>query len=263
MRIGFVGLGTMGLPMALNLTRDFTVTVWNRTTSKYAPLVEAGAAVGETPSQVAQRSDIIFVMLFDAAAIEDVLQDLKLALRGKILVNTSSVPEDFSRRLAQEVTEAGGDFVEMPVSGSKLPAEQGRLVGMMAGDREVVQKIHRVMEPITCAAIYCGPIGSGLRSKYVANLFATTLAVGLAQSMGLAKAQGLDLAVMGEILNAGPMASAYSQSKITKILADDWSPQAATKDCYNSSKMICGASEAVGARTPLSKFSSTFSRGEE
>lgn len=124
----------MGTPMALNMSRHFPVTVWNRSSSKYPPLVEAGAKVGSTPSQVAQESDIIFIMLFDAAAIEDILEDLKTSLTGKTVVNTSSVPEEFSHYLAKQVNQAGGEFVEMPVSGSKLPAEQGQLVGMLGGD---------------------------------------------------------------------------------------------------------------------------------
>ncbi|KAI8945294.1 hypothetical protein F4801DRAFT_138742 [Xylaria longipes] len=251
MRIGFLGLGTMGTPMALNLGRHFPVTVWNRSSSKYAPLTEAGAKVGATPSQMAQESDIIFIMLFDAAAIEDILDDLKTSLAGKTVVNTSSVPEEFSHYLAGEVSRAGGEFVEMPVSGSKLPAEQGQLVGMLGGAAQVVERLRPVLEPITCAAVHCGPIGYGLRTKYAVNLYVTALAVGLAESMNLAAAQGIDLAVLGEVLNAGPAASAYARNKITKITTEDWSPQAATKDCYNSSKLICQAVEASGARSPL------------
>ncbi|KAI0490753.1 hypothetical protein F4859DRAFT_20812 [Xylaria cf. heliscus] len=251
MRIGFLGLGTMGTPMALNLARCFPITVWNRSASKYPPLVEAGAEVGSTPSQVAQVSDIIFIMLFDAAAIEDVLDHLKTSLAGKIVVNTSSVPEEFSHYLAKEVSQAGGKFVEMPVSGSKLPAEQGELVGMLGGDAQVVKQIETFLSPITCAAVHCGPIGYGLRTKYAVNLYVTALAVGLAESMNLAAAQGIDLAVLGQVLNAGPAASAYSRSKIKKIIAQDWSPQASTKDCYNSSTLICQAVEGSAVRSPL------------
>ncbi|KAI8633136.1 hypothetical protein F5Y19DRAFT_471395 [Xylariaceae sp. FL1651] len=241
----------MGAPMALNLCRHYPVTVWNRSSSKYPPLIQAGARVGATPSEVARQSDVIFAMLFDAAAIDDIFGDLKKALAGKTLVNTSSVSGAYSHYLAQEVSQAGGRFIEMPVSGSKVPAEQGRLVGMMAGDVHVVEQTRHVMEPITCAAVYCGPVGYGLKTKYAVNLYLVTITAGLAESMNLARAQGLDLAVLGEVLNAGPMASAYSKTKITKILAQDWSAQAAIKDCYNSAKLICAASEEVGAHSPL------------
>ena len=114
----------MGTPMALNLSRHFPVTVWNRTPSRYPPLIEAGAKVGATPAQVAEQSEVIFVMLFDAAAIEDILEDLKKALTGKMLINSSSVSEAFSYYLAYEVNKSVGAFIEMPVSGSKLPAEK-------------------------------------------------------------------------------------------------------------------------------------------
>ncbi|KAI1188837.1 6-phosphogluconate dehydrogenase [Nemania serpens] len=190
-------------------------------------------------------------MLFDGAAIDDVLKDLKPSLAGKTLVNTGSVSEEFSHHLADEVRRAGGQFVEMPVSGSKVPAEQGQLVGMLAGDADVVEKIRHVMKPITSAAIYCGPVGYGLRTKYAVNLYMITLNVGLAESMNLAKAQGLDLAVLGQVLNARPMASAYARGKIAKITSQEWSPQAAVRDCHNSSKLICAAVEAAGARSPL------------
>ncbi|KAI0434646.1 hypothetical protein F5Y09DRAFT_214252 [Xylaria sp. FL1042] len=251
MRVGFLGLGTMGTPMALNLSRHFPITVWNRSSSKYPPLVEAGAKVGVTPVQVAEDSDVIFTMLFDAAAIDEVLKDLRKSLKGKTVVNTSSVPEEFSHYLAKEVSQEGGQFVEMPVSGSKVPAEQGRLVGMFGGDANVVEKIQHIMKPITCAAIYCGPIGYGLKTKYAVNLYMTAISVGLAESMNLAKAQGLDPTVLGEVINAGPADSAYARNKIMKITTGDWSPQAATKDCYNSSKLICTAVEASAARSPL------------
>ncbi|RWA11135.1 hypothetical protein EKO27_g3973 [Xylaria grammica] len=251
MRIGFLGLGTMGSPMALNLSRHFPITVWNRSPSKYPRLVDAGAKVGATPRHVVEQSDVIFIMLFDAAAIDDVLEDLKRSLAGKTVVNTSSVPEEFSHYLAKEVSEAGGQFIEMPVSGSKVPAEQGQLVGLLGGDAHVVEKIRYIMQPITCAAVYCGPIGYGLKTKYAVNLYMTAVSVGLAESMNLARAQGLDLAVLGEVINAGPAASAYARNKIAKITTQDWSPQAAAKDCYNSTKLICAAVEASAARSPF------------
>ncbi|KAI1351344.1 hypothetical protein F5Y01DRAFT_325496 [Xylaria sp. FL0043] len=254
MRIGFIGLGIMGTPMALNLSRHFPVTVWNRTPSRYPPLIKAGAKVSATPAQVAEQSEVIFTMLFDATAIETILEDLKKALAGKILINTSSISEAFSYYLAKEVSKAGGEFIEMPVSGSKLPAEKGQLVGMLGGDVHVVNKIRHILKPITCAAIHCGPHGYGLKTKYAVNLYVTTLAVGLAESMNLAKAQGLDLAILGEVISAGPAASVYAQNKITKITTEDWSPQATTKDCYKSSKLICAALKATGARSPLTEI---------
>ncbi|RTE84205.1 hypothetical protein BHE90_001288 [Fusarium euwallaceae] len=225
----------MGTPMALNLCRKSSVIVWNRNPSKYTALANSGAKIGETPSQVAQQSDFIFTMLFDGAAIQSVIDNdsnfLK-AIRGKTLINTSSVSVEFSHKLAQQVREAGGHFIEMPVSGSKIPAEQGQL-------------------PITKSAVYCGPIGSGLKVKYAVNLFLVAVTAGLGESMNLARAQGIDLEAFGQVLDNCALASPYSKVKVGKILKEDWSPQAAIDDCYNSTELIKSAARSVQVETPM------------
>ena len=263
MRVGFLGLGIMGSPMALNLCRRFPVTVWNRSESKYKPLVEAGATVGKTPSHVVEQSDLVFTMLFDGPAIQSVIDtdsNFLKAIRNKTLINTSSVSVDFSHKLARQVHEAGGNFIEMPVSGSAVPAAQGQLIGMMAGDQIIAEKIKAVVEPITKTTIYCGPIGSGLKAKYAVNLFLITTTAGLAESMNLARAQGLDLEAFGQVLDNCPLASAYSTMKIPKILKEDWSPQAAIKDCYNSTELIKSAGKEAQAQTPLLQACNTLYR---
>lgn len=253
MRLGFLGLGVMGSPMARNLAKKYPLMAWNRSPAKYATLKQASAvSFGETPAKVVENSDIIFVMLFNAAAIQSILDvDFKRALPGKILVNTSSVSVEFSKFFDKEIREAGGQFLEMPVSGSKVPAEEGQLVGMMAGDRDLAETIKPFVEPLTRSAVYCGPIGSGLKAKYAINTLLITLTVGLAEAMNLAKAQGLDLAAFGQVVEACPMASAYSHIKVGKMLAQDWSPQAALKDCYNSTQLIQSAAVSANIQSPL------------
>lgn len=250
--------------MALNLCRQFPVAVWNRNNAKCTSLIEAGAKAANTPSGVVEQSDITFIMLFDDHAIQSMINqdndNFWKALRGKTLVNTSSVSVEFSHKLAEQVRNAGGKFVEMPVSGSKVPAEQGQLVGMMAGDSEVAEQVRPVVKPITAAAIYCGPIGSGLKAKYAINLFLVSVTAGLAESVNLARAQGVDLEAFGQVINSCPLASAYSKVKIAKILQEDWAPQAAIKDCYNSTELIKSAAQGVQVDTPLIKVCNSLYR---
>jgi 3-hydroxyisobutyrate dehydrogenase-like beta-hydroxyacid dehydrogenase len=204
---------------------------------------------------VAEQSDLIFTMLFDELAIQSILTDgFKKALRNKTLINTSSVSVDFSRTLASQIANAGGKFIEMPVSGSKVPAEQGKLVGMMAGDKALCQETMPYVEPLTSATIYCGPVGSGLKMKYAINAYLITMTAGLAESVSLAQAQGLDLDAYSQVLAAGPLSSAYSKLKVDKILAKDWSAQAAIKDCYNSTQLIEAAAAEAGTQSPLVKL---------
>ncbi|KAL3451348.1 putative NAD binding NADP oxidoreductase coenzyme F420-dependent [Aspergillus insuetus] len=254
MCFGFIGLGVMGVPMARNLGRHFPLTVWNRSPSKYALLKETGVqiAIGETPAKVVAQSDIIFVMLFNALAFDSILTpEFYHALRGKTLVNTSSVGVEFNKSLSEKIQAAGGTFLEMPVSGSKVPAEQGQLVGLMAGDPHVADRIRPFVKPLTKSAVYCGPIGSGLKAKYAVNTLLITLTVGLSESVNLARAQGLDLEAFEQVLEACPMASAYSKLKVAKIRDNDWSAQASLKDCYNSTQLIQSAAAAAETRSPL------------
>lgn len=263
MKVGFLGLGMMGTPMAINLCRKFSVVVWNRNDSKYDALIDAGAAIGKTPSDVIEQSNVIFTMLFDGSAIQSMIDNddnfLK-SIRGKTLINTSSVSVDYSHKLAQQIHAAGGNFIEMPVSGSKIPAEQGQLVGMIAGDPTISDVIKPIVEPITSIAVYCGPIGSGLKAKYAINLFLVSVTAGLAESMNLARAQGINLESFGKVLNACPLASAYSRVKVAKILKEDWSPQAAIKDCYNSTQLIRSAAQDVQVQTPLIELCNSLYR---
>lgn len=260
MRVGFMGLGFMGTPMALNLARKFQLTVWNRTMTKCEPLRSTGATIADTPAAVLRQSDVVFTMLFNEAAYRTVIFDAAFteALRGKTIINTSSVSEAFSKHLDEQVRAAGGRYLEMPVSGSRVPAEQGQLVGMLAGDRAEAQRVDPLLRTITKAAVYCGGIGMGLRTKFATNLYLITMTAGLAESMNLARAQGLDVHAFGEVLDAGPMASPYSKLKVAKMIAEDWSPQAAIADCYNLTELVQNAAGEVGAQTPLMTVCNTL-----
>ncbi|KAF4554426.1 NADPH-dependent reductive aminase-like protein [Elsinoe fawcettii] len=252
LRVGFIGLGYMGTPMALNLSRRFSLIVWNRSAAKCTPLLEVGAKVAQQPRDVVDQSDVVFTMLFDEHAIQSLMDDSFLeTLRNKILINTSSVSVEFSHRLSKQVGDAGGRFLEMPVSGSRMPAEQGKLVGLMAGDRALADEVRELTGPITKEALYCGDIGAGLRTKFALNLFLITLTAGLAEAMNFARLQGLDLLVVARAIGAGPMASAYTEIKTEKIVRNDWSPQAGMRDCENSTRLIRSEAERLGCHAPL------------
>ncbi|KAK7953259.1 Nad-binding protein [Apiospora saccharicola] len=242
----------MGTPMALNLSKRFPVAVWNRSPSKYPSLQATGCHIAQKPSEVVRHCSITFMMLFDAPAIQSIFdEDMRRSLRGRTIVNTSSVPVDFSHYIAAQVHECGGSFIEMPVSGSRIPAEQGQLIGLMAGEAGVAEYVKPFTEPLTKTTVYCGPIGAGLQMKYATNTYLTIMTAGLAEAMNLAEAQGLDIATFGRVLDEGPLASDYSKIKVAKILKGDWSPQGSVQDCYNSTQLIKSASQITGTRSPM------------
>src|SRR5262245_29520574 len=133
MRIGFIGLGIMGTPMALNLLRSGQpLIVWNRSADKAEPLRAAGAEVAASAGEVFTQADAIILMLATQAAIDDVLGRgsalFAERVRGRTLIHMGTTAPEYSRALESDIRAAGGFYVEAPVSGSRLPAEAGELV---------------------------------------------------------------------------------------------------------------------------------------
>ncbi len=209
MRIGFIGLGVMGQPMAANLVAaGRELVVWNRNADKCDGLRAAGAEVAADARGVFARAGVVIVMLFDHEAIDQVLKrDTPVfteMVRGRTLINMSSVSPEYSRALARDVERAGGRFVEAPVSGSRVPAEKGQLVAMLGGDASVCEQVRPLLAPMCHDAVYCGPAGSALLMKLAVNLFMLVTAVGLAETVHFADRQGLDRATLRAGHQCGP-----------------------------------------------------------
>jgi 3-hydroxyisobutyrate dehydrogenase len=256
MKLGFIGLGTMGEPMALNLTRArHPLTVWNRSPQKCVPLRDAGATIVDSVADVFRGSDVVFLMLIDSAAIDHVLRrgtpSFAEMLSGRTVVNMSSVEPDYSCGLEKDTKDVGGRFVEAPVSGSRVPAESGQLVAMVAGDQSVVADVSPLLRPMCHEVVFCGSAGSALRMKLAANIFMLALATGLAEAVHFADRQRLDRQLVQTVLNASAMASAFSRMKLAKLVADDYSPQALARDGCNSTRLITNAARDAHTATGL------------
>jgi len=256
MKLGFIGLGTMGQPMALNLIRArYPLTVWNRSPHKCVPLRDAGATIVDSVADVFRRSDVVFLMLVDGAIIDHVLRRgtplFAEMLSGRTVVNMSSVEPDYSCGLEKDTKDAGGRFVEAPVSGSRVPAESGQLVAMVAGDQSVIADVSPLLRPMCHEVVLCGSAGSALRMKLAANIFMLALATGLAEAVHFADRQRLDRQLVQTVLNASAMASAFSRMKLAKLVADDYSPQALARDGCNSTRLITNAARDAHTATGL------------
>ena len=229
--IGFIGLGTMGESMALNLAKaGSSLVVWNRTPSKSAVLAKAGAVVAKDPAEVFARCEVVILMLVDGAATDAVLArgDRAFATRvqRRTLVNMSTPSPEYSKSLADDVGDAGGRFVEAPVSGSRKPAEAGQLVAMVGGEPDVVETVRPLLAPMCKAVIYCGAVPNGLFMKLAVNVFLTAVVTGLAEAAHFAESHGLDLAKFVAAVDSGPLASDVSRVKGAKLVAHDFAAQA-------------------------------------
>jgi 3-hydroxyisobutyrate dehydrogenase len=262
-RVGFVGLGVMGQPMAMRLAEAGTrLTVWNRSPERAEPVRRLGAEVASGAAEVFARADVVFVMLAHEAATDEVLgrgtPGFAGLVAGRVLVAMGSNAPDYSRGLAADVLAAGGGYVEAPVSGSRRPAEDGQLVALVGGDPGTVARVRPLLAPMCREAVFCGPVGHGTLMKLAVNLYLDTTIAGLAEAVHFADRSGLDLETFRTALDSGALASGVTRVKVPKLITRDFSVQAATADAYNNTLVIARAARAAGIATPLLDLSSAL-----
>ncbi|MBB4740761.1 3-hydroxyisobutyrate dehydrogenase [Actinoplanes octamycinicus] len=256
MTVGFLGLGVMGRPMALNLARAGTdLVVWNRSAAAAEALREAGAAVATDVADLFARADVVFMMLADDRVADRVLDrdapGFERLVAGRTLVHMGTTSPAWSRGLDEQIRDAGGHYVEAPVSGSRVPAETAQLVAMLAGTDPDLDRVAPLLAPMCRETVRCGPVPNGLLMKLAVNTFLISMVTGLAESFHFAARHKLDQATLLAALDAGPMASAVSRIKARKLLDRDFSVQASIRDVLYNNHLIVEAAETAGISSPL------------
>ncbi|MFJ6690261.1 NAD(P)-dependent oxidoreductase [Streptomyces sp. NPDC091294] len=254
--VGFIGLGIMGQPMALRLAHAGTpLVVHNRTPARAAPLRAAGARVADGPAEVFGRAETVILMLADGPAVDAVLArgtpEFAARVAGHTVVHMGTTSPGYSHGLEADVRAAGGRYVEAPVSGSRVPAETGGLVAMLAGEDSAVARVRPVLAPLCRETFVCGAAPNALLTKLAVNLFLITLVTGLTEAFHFAERHGLDRRRFLDVLDAGPMASAVSRMKAPKLLTGDFTAQAAASDVLKNNRLIAEAARAAGLASPL------------
>jgi 3-hydroxyisobutyrate dehydrogenase len=255
-RIGFAGLGTMGVPMAHSLLRaGVPLRVWNRHAAKCAPLVAAGAVAAASVDALFAQTQTILLMLADEAAIDAVLargtSTFAARVKGRTLVNMGTVATDYSQTLCGEIRAAGGAYVEAPVSGSRKPAEAGQLVGLVAGRDAEVARVRSLMAPMCSKTVACGDVPNALLMKHATNMLLIPIMAGLSHAARFAKLAGLDLAVFSDVPLSGQMASDLLRAKLPKLVAADFAPQAAVRNVRTSADAAILAAGLCGFDPPI------------
>lgn len=256
MKVGFIGIGHMGEPMARNLLRaGVPLLVWNRSPEKCEALDDFGAEHAASLQDLFKRSTTVMLMLLDSGAIDAVLgrgtPAFALRVCGKIIVHLGTTSPDYSRELERDVIAAGGAYVEAPVSGSRQPAEQGQLIGMIAGHDDAVEAVLPLL-PSLCARVFrCGLVPGALRMKLAANHYLIGMVTVLAETTHAAQHANVDLQTLRQVLDAGPMASTVSRTKLDKLVGRDFAPQAAIRDVSTITDLVLAQCERSGQPTPL------------
>jgi len=263
MRVGVAGLGVMGAAVAARLMEvGHEVTVWNRTPEKTKALADTGAKVASTPAQLASAVEATITMLTDAAAIDSVYNGpnglLAGDVKGKLLIEMSTVPPKVPLALAPKVRAKGAAFVECPVGGSTAPARQGKLLGLMGAEPADAERAKPLLDQLCRRLEHCGPVGTGASMKLAINLPLMVAWQAYGEAFAIARSVGWDakrLVALFNESNGGNKALNARAEMIAKLL-DGEDPGATTFSIANGLKdlrTMVTAGEALGAEMLATK----------
>jgi 3-hydroxyisobutyrate dehydrogenase len=251
--VAVLGTGTMGAPMARNIAAaGLPVRVWNRTKERAEPLAEAGAHVADSPAEAVDGADIVLTMLFDADAVFDAMEAAAGALTpGAVWVQASTVGVTGEQRLAALADELGLVYVDAPVSGTKQPAEAGALTVLASGPDEVHDRLAPVFDAVGQRTMWVGKAGAGTRLKLVVNAWVLTMLEGVAQSLTLAQALGIDPALFLQTVEGSPTSAPYVQLKGSAMVAGTFDTAFSLDGAAKDAALIAEAMETHGVDTAV------------
>ncbi len=254
-KVGFIGLGLMGGPMAANVARaGYPLTVYNRTTNKTEPLKALGASVAPSPKEVAKNSETIITMLSDAAAVKTVLEGdnglLAGAEAGTVLIDMSTVAPDQSQAVGAMLAEHDIKMLDAPVGGSTGPAKEGALSIVVGGEEAVFEAHKELLGVMGKDVFYLGPQGSGATMKMAFNLIVASQMISLAEAMLLAIKGGIDARVAGEILAGRNFSSGLIRRKVENIVNADYAPAFPLKHMQKDLGLMVRTGDRSGVALP-------------
>lgn len=227
----FLGLGTMGRAMATSALRAGIPTiVWNREPQATRNVAELGAEVAETAADAARRAEIVVTMVTDADAVISIARDegmLAALAPGTIWVQMSTIGVAGIQRVAALVDADRPDvtLLDAPVSGSKVPAEQGQLMIFASGPEEARSRVDPLFEALGQRTIWVGAVGAGSRLKLVNNTWLAFTSEAVVSSIALARRLGLGTETVIDALGGGPLVAPWQAAKLQRIANDDYSTQ--------------------------------------
>lgn len=249
-KLGFIGLGNMGHPMAKNLEKaGFELSVFNRTLDK-ADDFKNSSNVCDSVSDLVNSSDIIFTMLTNDNAVEAVYDEiLSHDISGKLFVDMSTISPELSRKISSELKAKSASLLDAPVAGSTKPAADGTLIIMVGGDKTDVERADPYLQKLGKAIRHLGENGKGLAAKLSVNYFISALYQGLAETVLFSDKLGITREDMLEIINESASGSGATKVKTPLLIDDQYEPKFALDLML---KDILLARDA-GANFPLSK----------
>ena len=272
MKLGFIGLGVMGRPMALHLMKHgHRMGVYARRAEAAAPLVAAGAARYDTPAALAAQCDVIFTMVTDSQDVEQVVLGAdgiaQGAHAGSVLVDMETISPTVARHVATALAKQGMEMLDAPVSGGPTGAEQATLAIMVGGKPDVFERIKPLFACMGKTIIRVGDSGAGQITKACNQLLLLVTAQGAAEALALAKRCGVDPATVREVLMGGIAASRVLEVFGKRMVERNFANGIDTRLYHKDLNIALGLVHEHGATAPaasvtMQHINAAIGRGE-
>jgi 3-hydroxyisobutyrate dehydrogenase len=247
--VAVLGTGIMGAGMTRSLLREgHRVTVWNRSTEKAKPLADDGARVADEAADAVADADVVITMLFDTDAVAQTMEPVLPRFRdGAVWVQASTVGIEGTDRLAAMARDAGVDFLDAPMLGTKAPAENGQLVVLASGPSSLREKVQPVFDAIGTRTQWVSDrVGDGSRLKLAVNAWIGVMVNGIAQSIALARGLGIDPQQFLDAVDGGAVNAPYVQLKGKAMIDGDYTPSFELDGVIKDTDLIHAALREAG-----------------
>jgi 3-hydroxyisobutyrate dehydrogenase-like beta-hydroxyacid dehydrogenase len=257
-KIGFMGLGIMGTPMAANLLKaGYPVMVYNRSPEKAEPLVKQGAGLASNPENLAKAAEVIIAMVTGPEALHDLLWGAngagKALNSSKTFINMSSVSPRHTRELAAQLEPTGALFIDAPVSGTKKPAEDGTLIILAGGPQDKVQELEPLFGAMGKKVVYCGAAGQGSMMKMFINLLLGMMMEGFAEVLNFGRLGGLSVPAMLDTVFSGPLSCGLFQMKAPNLEKKSYPTAFPFKHMTKDIKFVLDTAYELKAPVPVAQ----------
>jgi 3-hydroxyisobutyrate dehydrogenase-like beta-hydroxyacid dehydrogenase len=251
MRVAFLGLGIMGRAMAGNLVKAGNeVTVWNRTPGKEVE----GAKTAQTPAEAAQGAEVVWMCVADTDAVEQVLfgeSGVDGALtQGMVVVDSSTISPSATQGFAERVRAKGAEYVDAPVTGSKIGAESGQLVFIVGAEPAVIERLQPLFDAMGKATLRMGGTGKGQAAKIGMNLMIATMYEGFAEALVLTSKLGVESENMLQLIQSSMVRSGVVDYKAPFVLKRDFTPNFPLRLMHKDLKLMLDAAREQRVKLP-------------
>ncbi len=253
MRVAFLGLGIMGHPMASNLVKaGHEVSVWNRTMSPDKEVT--GARTASSPADAAKAAEVVWMCVSDTQAVESVLfgpDGVEQAVSdGMMVVDSSTIAPSATLRFAQRLKPRGVQYVDAPVTGSKIGAQNAALIFIVGGDEAVLETLKPLFAAMGKQTFRMGETGKGHAAKLVMNLQIALIYEGFAEALTLAAKLGVTAETLMPLINASMVRSGVVEYKAPFVLKDDFSPNFPLRLMYKDLRLARDAAKEARVKLP-------------